>query len=107
MLVTDVLKELGYAALEAVDGRSALPILESNTRIDLLVSDVGLPGGMNGRQLAEAARQRRPDLNVLFITGYAEKAAVRRDFLEEGMDMIGKPVALDALAAKIREMIGS
>jgi len=107
MLVTDVLKELGYAALEAVDGRSALPILESNTRIDLLVSDVGLPGGMNGRQLAEAARQRRPDLNVLFITGYAEKAAVRRDFQEEGMDIIGKPVALDALAAKIREMIGS
>ena len=106
LLVTDTLRELGYAALEAVDGRSALPILEGDSRIDLLVSDVGLPGGLNGRQLADMARERRPGLRVLFITGYAEQAAVRHGFLDEGMEMIGKPFALDALAAKIREMIG-
>lgn len=105
VLVTDVLKELGYKALEASEGKSALPILNSTARIDLLVTDVGLPGSLNGRQVAEIARQRRPDLKVLFITGYAEKAAVRSGFLDEGMDMIGKPFTLDAFAAKVREMI--
>lgn len=76
VLVSQVLSELGYAFVEAADADSALPIIESSQRIDLLISDVGLPG-MNGRQLAEIGRQIRPDLKVLFITGYAEHAAVR------------------------------
>ena len=71
MLVADVLEELGYRAIEAQDGASGLQVLQSGTRVDLLVTDVGLPGGMNGRQLADAARRERPDLKVLFITGYA------------------------------------
>ena len=105
MLVLDVLGELGYAALEAGDGRAALPILEGNERIDLLVSDVGLPG-LNGRQLAEIARRHRPGLKVLFMTGYAENARLRAEFLGEGMEMVAKPFTTDLLARRIREMIG-
>jgi DNA-binding response OmpR family regulator len=82
-----------------------LKILQSPERIDLLVSDIGLPG-LNGRQLAEAARAQRPDLKVLFITGYAENAAMANGFLEPGMEMVTKPFAVDALAARIRDMIG-
>src|SRR4028119_1958211 len=74
-LVADVLEELGYRALEAADGPSGLKLLQSDKRIDLLVTDVGLPG-LNGRQLADHARERRPGLKVLFMTGYAENAAV-------------------------------
>ena len=107
MQVMDLLTELGYAAIEAHDGGSALPVLRSQRRIDLLVTDVGLPGGMNGRQLAEMARQLRPGLKTLFITGYAEGAASRARFLDPGMDLIAKPFTLDALAAKIRRMIES
>ncbi|HEX4573039.1 MAG TPA: PAS domain S-box protein [Dongiaceae bacterium] len=105
MLIMDILDELGYAAIEAYDSQSALPALENRQRIDLLVTDVGLPGGMNGRQLAERARQLRPGLRTLFITGYAEGAAIRARFLEPGMDLVSKPFTLDGLAAKIREMI--
>lgn len=103
-LVSEVLGELGYAFVEAGDAPSAMPLLESETRIDLLISDVGLPG-MNGRQLAEVARQLRPGLKVLFITGYAEHAAVRGEFLGSDMQMISKPFAFDHLTAKVREMI--
>ncbi|NUT87278.1 response regulator [Pseudomonas corrugata] len=106
VLVSSVLGELGYAFLEAGDANGALPILESGQRIDLLISDVGLPG-MNGRQLAEVGRQIRPDLRVLFITGYAEHAAVRGGFLDQGMQMITKPFTFDLLTAKVREMIGA
>ena len=105
-LVLDVLSDLGYRALEAVDGPSGLKILESDARIDLLVTDVGLPG-MNGRQVAEHARQVRPDLKVLFITGYAENAAITNGFLEPGMELMTKPFAVDALATRIRDMIGA
>jgi len=104
MLVLDLLKELGYLAHEAADASAALPLLESELRVDLLVTDVGLPG-MNGRQLAEIARQHRPGLKVLFMTGYAQKAAERQGFLEDGMDMVAKPFSIDVLANKIREMI--
>ncbi|MBS4089140.1 PAS domain S-box protein [Pseudomonas rustica] len=104
MLVLDLLKELGYRGYEAQDATSALPLLESDSRIDLLVTDVGLPG-MNGRQLAEIARQHRPGLKVLFMTGYAQKAAERQGFLEDGMDMVAKPFALELLASKIRTML--
>ena len=103
-LVSEVLSELGYLYVEAADGPSAVPVLESDQRIDLLISDVGLPG-MNGRQLAEIARQLRPALKVLFITGYAEHATVRGGFLDTGMQMITKPFAFDHLTSKVREMI--
>ena len=104
VLVCAVLKELGYAFVEAGDANTALPIIESEQRIDLLISDVGLPG-MNGRQMAEIGRQLRPDLKVLFITGYAEHAAVRGGFLDPGMQLITKPFTFDLLTAKVREMI--
>jgi PAS domain S-box-containing protein len=103
-LVSQVLSELGYAYVEAGDAVGAIPILESSQRIDLMISDVGLPG-MNGRQLADIGRQLRADLKVLFITGYAENASARSGFLEEGMQMITKPFAFDQLTAKVREMI--
>ncbi len=104
VLVSQVLSELGYAFVEAGDADSALPIIESSQRIDLMISDVGLPG-MNGRQLAEIGRQIRPDLKVLFITGYAEHAAVRGGFLDPGMQLITKPFTFDLLTSKVREMI--
>jgi signal transduction histidine kinase len=106
VLVSSVLGELGYTFLEASDANGAVPILQSGQRIDLLISDVGLPG-MNGRQLAEVGRQIRPDLRVLFITGYAEHASVRGGFLDPGMQMITKPFTFDLLTAKVREMIGA
>jgi len=104
MLVVDVLRELGYSVDVASDGAAALPILLGAGRIDLLVTDVGLPG-MNGRQLAEIARQHRPDLRVLFMTGYARNAQVRGDFLESGMDMLTKPFSIDELAQRVRGLI--
>ena len=76
MLIAEVLADLGYAVIEAPDGPAGLKVLDSNARIDLLITDVGLPGGMNGRQVADAARVSRPDLKVLFITGYAENAVI-------------------------------
>ncbi|UQS16417.1 ATP-binding protein [Pseudomonas sp. HS6] len=106
VLVSAVLSELGYGFVEASDADGAVPILDSTQRIDLLISDVGLPG-MNGRQLAEIGRQYRPELKVLFITGYAEHAAVRGGFLDPGMQMITKPFTFDLLTAKVREMIKS
>jgi CheY-like chemotaxis protein len=104
LLIVEVLRELGYRYLEAADSRSAIPILQSEERLDLVVSDVGLPG-MNGRQLAEVARSYRPGLKVLFVTGYAESAAARGSFLGEGMAMISKPFALQELGAQIRKML--
>lgn len=105
MLVVEVLEELGYAAIEAADGPAGLKILQSDTRIDLLVTDVGLPGGMNGRQMADAARVGRPDLKILFITGYAENAVVGNGHLDPGMHVMTKPFAIDALAGRIRDLI--
>ena len=105
LIISDVLRELGYACLEASDGQAALPILTSNTPLDLLITDVGLPG-LNGRQLAEMARQHRPELKVLFVTGYAEHTTGSAPFLGPGMEMVTKPFTLDALALKIREMLG-
>jgi PAS domain S-box-containing protein len=105
MLVTEVLQELGYGAIEAADGTSGLNVLQSNARIDLLITDVGLPGGMNGRQIADVARVHRPGLKVLFITGYAENAVVRNGFLEAGMQIMVKPFTMEALAARIQDVI--
>ena len=106
LLVRDVLEELGYKATEAADGQQAVRILESGRRFDLMISDVGLPG-MNGRQLAEIAREHLPDLPVLFVTGYAEGAAVRGGFLSDNMQMITKPFQIEMLSARIREMLES
>jgi CheY-like chemotaxis protein len=103
LLVVEVLNDLGYHALEAIDGASASRILQSSQRIDLLATDIGLPD-MNGRQVADAALAKRPNLKVLFMTGYAEKAA-SNSFLQSGMEIISKPFSMDSLAAKIREMI--
>ena len=105
MLVTDVLEELGYAAIEAADTTSGMKVLRSDVRIDLLITDVGLPGGMNGRQMAEAARETRPKLKVLFITGYAENAAISNGRLEPGMHLLTKPFAMDRLASRIKSII--
>ena len=105
-LIVEVLQELAYETLEAEDGPTALKILQSNQRVDLVITDIGLPI-LNGRQVVEAARELRPDLKVLFMTGYAENAAIAAGFLEPGMAMITKPFAMEALATKIREMLES
>jgi CheY-like chemotaxis protein len=105
MLISDVLSDAGYAVLEAHDGPSAMRILQSDARIDLLITDVGLPGGMNGRQIADAARLTRPHLKVLFVTGFAENAAVGNGYLPPGMAVITKPFAVGDLASKVREVI--
>jgi CheY-like chemotaxis protein len=105
MLVAEVLAEAGYAVIEAPDGPAGLRVLESNAKIDLLITDVGLPGGMNGRQVADAARVSRPDLKVLFITGYADTMAVGNGHMEPGMQVMTKPFALDTLAARVQGII--
>nr|WP_166058055.1 MULTISPECIES: PAS domain-containing protein [unclassified Methylobacterium] len=107
MLVTDVLEDLGYASIEAGDSATGLKILQSDVRIDLLVTDVGLPGGMNGRQMADAARVSRSDLKVLFITGYAENAAVGNGHLAPGMAVLTKPFSVESMAARIRSIIAA
>jgi len=107
MLVTEILEDLGYTAIEAADGVAGLKVLQSDVRIDLLVTDVGLPGGMNGRQMAEAGREKRPGLKVLFITGYAEATVLGHGQLAPGMQVITKPFVVEVLGARIREMIGT
>ena len=105
MLVKEVLEDLGYTAIEAADGAAGLKVLRSDVRVDLLVTDVGLPGGMNGRQLADAARVVRPSLMVLFITGYAENAVISHGHLDPGMHVLPKPFAMEALASRIKALI--
>jgi len=106
MLVTEVLEDLGYSPIEASDGPAGLRILESDATVDLLISDVGLPGGINGRQLADAARITRPELKVLFITGYAENAIIGSGHLAPGMRVLTKPFVVETLANRIQDMIG-
>jgi CheY-like chemotaxis protein len=106
LLVREILEELHYETIEAGDAAAAIPVLQSDRRIDLMVSDVGLPE-MNGRQLAEIARQHRPELPILFVTGYAENAAIRAGFLGTNMSMITKPFAIETLSAKISEMMAA
>ncbi len=104
LLVLDLLEDLGYRTLQAPDGATAIPILQSRQRIDLMVSDVGLPG-INGRQVAEIARQHRPDLEVLFMTGYAEQVTTRAELLAPGMHMIAKPFAIDDFARIVKQIV--
>jgi PAS domain S-box-containing protein len=105
MLMSDVLAEAGYAVLEAQDGARAMRILQSDARVDLLITDVGLPGGMNGRQVADAARETRPDLKVLFVTGFAENAALGDGRLPRGMAVLTKPFQVIDLTGKVRDVI--
>ena len=105
MLISEVLAESGYAVIEAPDGPAGLRVLESNAKIDLLITDVGLPGGLNGRQVADAARVERPDLKVLFVTGYAENAIIGGGRLDTGMYVLTKPFQMDVLSNRIREII--
>jgi CheY-like chemotaxis protein len=105
MLLTDALEEIGFNVLEAHDGPTGLKILQSDATIDLLVTDVGLPGGMNGRQLADAARATRPALKILFITGYAENAIIGNGHLAPGMQVLTKPFVVEALAGRVLDMI--
>lgn len=105
MLVVEQLEELGYAVIEADDGPSAMKVIDGKQPIDLLVTDVGLPRGMNGRQLADAARVRRPGLEVLFVTGYAENAVLNHGHLEPGMHIMTKPFEMEAFARRVRDLI--
>lgn len=105
MLVTEVLNDLGYKALEAAEGATALALLRSDLPLDLLVTDVGLPGGLNGRLLADAARATRPGLKVLFITGYAEHSVLNADTLPPGMHIQSKPFSMETLARRIKQVI--
>ncbi len=95
------LRELGYRVLEAADGPAALHLLDGGARVDMLVTDVGLPNGMNGRQVAEAVRERRPGIPWLFITGYAATA------LPPGSEVIDKPFDLDTLARKVQAALAT
>jgi CheY-like chemotaxis protein len=105
MLVIDVLQELGYTAIEAGDGHAGLKVLRSAMRIDLLITDIGLPGGLNGRQVADAARKLRPELKVLFITGYAENAVLSHGHIDAGMHVLTKPFSMEVLANRVKGLL--
>lgn len=105
MLICEVLREHGYTTIEAENGPDGLRVLQSDARIDLLITDVGLPGGLNGRQVADAARAARPELKVLFITGFAETAVIGDVHLPSGMAVITKPFVLSTLSQKVRDLI--
>jgi signal transduction histidine kinase/CheY-like chemotaxis protein len=105
MLIAEALQEHGYTVIEAGSGPDGLRILQSGARVDLLITDVGLPGGLNGRQVADAAREARPDLKVLFITGFAENSVVANGHLAPGMAVITKPFVLTAFSQKVRDLI--
>jgi signal transduction histidine kinase len=104
-LIVEVLQDLGYITLDAADGASGLQVLQSNPQIDLLITDVGLPGGINGRQVADAGRSLRPGLKVLFITGYAHNATAWEEQLEPGMHLLTKPFTMDELTVRITSLI--
>ncbi|WHU04101.1 PAS domain-containing protein [Sphingomonas sp. NIBR02145] len=105
MLIVDALGELGYSCIEAADGPAGLRLLEGAERIDLMITDVGLPGGLNGRQVADAARVARPELKVLFVTGYAENAVLNHGHIEHGMEVLTKPFAVDDLTNRVERIM--
>jgi PAS domain S-box-containing protein len=105
MLVVEILTEMGHTVLEAGDGAAALRLLATGAQVDLLITDVGLPGQMNGRQVADAALALLPALKVLFITGYAENAVIGNGPLAPNMALLTKPFAMDAIADRIRAML--
>jgi CheY-like chemotaxis protein len=101
---TSVLRELGYQVLEAPEGGRALEVLKTRQDVQLLFTDVVLPG-LNGRQLADEALRVRPDLKVLFTTGYTRNAIVHNGQLDQGVDLISKPFTFAALATKVRQIL--
>ncbi|HYE45656.1 MAG TPA: response regulator, partial [Caulobacter sp.] len=101
----EVLRELGYRVIEAHDGPSGLRLLERQARVDLLFSDVVLPGGMTGADIARRARELRPQLKVLFTTGYARNAIIHHGRLDKGVRLITKPFGSAELAAKVRDVL--
>lgn len=105
MLVVDALSDLGLSCIEAADGPSGLKLLEGRTDVELLITDVGLPGGLNGRQVSEAARELRPDLRILFITGFAENAVLNHGHIAPGMEVLTKPFGIDELARRVRNLL--
>ena len=107
MLLTDVLEEMGYHVIQAADSQTGLAILQSEVRLDLLISDVGLPGGMNGRQMADVARVNRPELKVLFVTGFAENSMLNENHLGPGMSVLTKPFDIGLLTERVREIISA
>ena len=104
-LVVEMIRELGYQVLEAEDGPNAMKFLQASEEFNLLVTDIGLPNGMNGRQLADAARMKRPDLKVLFITGYAQNTMANHDMLESGTQIMTKPFLMASFVEKVRSMV--
>ncbi|WP_382327102.1 response regulator [Hydrogenophaga sp. UC242_50] len=103
--IEEVLTDSGYHVLTADTGPAAMKILDSEARIDLLITDVGLPGGMNGRQVADAARIQRTGLKVLFITGYADNAAVGNGHLDPGMAVLTKPFEISVLSSRVKALL--
>jgi PAS domain S-box-containing protein len=101
----EMVGDLGYSVLSAQDGASALRLLDSHPDVSLLFTDVGLPGGMNGRQLAEQALRRQPRLRVLYTTGYARNAIVHQRRLDPGVEVVFKPFTYSDLATKIRQVL--
>ncbi|MHA3737155.1 ATP-binding protein [Pseudomonas sp. Eth.TT006] len=106
-MLVEVLGDLGYRVIEAADSVAGLKVLRSQVQIDLLITDVGLPGGMNGRQLADAGREIRPNLTTLFITGYAENAVIGAGQLGPGMQVLTKPFAVDTLVARVSDLMAA
>src|SRR5262249_60181648 len=104
--VSDTLRDLNYNVIEARDAPSALVALDQHENVDLLLSDVVLPG-KNGRQLAEAVRGKRPGIKVLFMTGYSRNAIVHQGRLDHGVELIQKPLTQATLASKIRDILDS
>ena len=105
-VIVEVVRELGCEVLEAGDGAAALAILQSPSQLDLLITDVGLPGGINGHQVADAARSLRAGLKVLLVSGYAENAAISRGGgLAAGMQVLSKPFSIDTLARRIVDLM--
>lgn len=104
MLLVDYLEAMGYTVISASEAGEALPVLRGDTHLDLMLTDIGLPG-MNGRELAGEARKVRPALKIIFATGYAEGAGKQSDFVGQNMDFIGKPYDFDVLGGKIDALI--
>jgi CheY-like chemotaxis protein len=103
--VASMMEDLGYTIIEASSGAEALAILERGEKIDLLFTDVVMPGSLNGRQLADRARSRDPNLKVLFTSGYTENAIVHHGRLDAGTELLSKPYNRDQLAAKLRRVL--
>ena len=101
------LRALGYRVIDAASGAQALPLLDAEEPIDLLFTDVVMPGGMSGRQLADEARRRRPGLRVLYTSGYSENAIVHHGRLDTGVQLLPKPYRRADLARAIRQALGS